>query len=336
MKEERDPLVTVVMPSYNHAKFIEEGIRSVWDQTYKSVELIVVDDGSNDDSWIIIEELALQSPIRMLIKRQENKGLCTTLNNGIKKSTGDLIALLASDDFYHPDFIHRNVMEYRKYTGEMVVLHSDAYVVDENSVQHFSLTNMQMSYKNPGSGSDIFYDMLNGNVKFISPTFVVPNYVYEKTGLYDESLMAEDFDMHLRQARVARFIYLDVPLYYKRDLKDSLGTKTNLWGDDILIALEKHKDYLGKNYIGFIKRKTYQLMINSSLQNDLVSFRKYRKKFIKSTDGSYNKIIAILKATFIIVKYSMIRIAKRILPTAIVYTIRKVKYWQLNHVRLRR
>lgn len=95
------PLVTVMIPSYNHEKYIKESIQSVIDQTYSRLELIVIDDGSKDNSIQIIEEMRLACEQRFehfqFIFR-ENRGLSRTLNQGLSLARGEYFSIVASDD----------------------------------------------------------------------------------------------------------------------------------------------------------------------------------------------------------------------------------------------
>ena len=99
------PLVSVLMPAYNHQQFVEQAVRSVWAQTYKNIELIVIDDGSSDRTLEILKRLSLQSPISMKVDTHANQGICRTLNKCFDLSRGELIAFLASDDQYSEKFI---------------------------------------------------------------------------------------------------------------------------------------------------------------------------------------------------------------------------------------
>ncbi|WP_344761478.1 glycosyltransferase [Actimicrobium antarcticum] len=90
--------VSILIPSYNHALFLEEAIRSVWAQDYPDMELVVVDDGSVDDSRDILARLMKLSPIPMKVIEQSNAGICRSLNVALKESSGEIIGVLASDD----------------------------------------------------------------------------------------------------------------------------------------------------------------------------------------------------------------------------------------------
>jgi alpha-1,3-rhamnosyltransferase len=101
------PLVTVIISSYNHAAYIEASIRSVLDQTYPNIELLVYDDGSRDNSVEIIQRLA--DEYGFFFQPQPNRGLSATLNAGIEKARGEFIAPFGSDDIMFTDRFARQV-----------------------------------------------------------------------------------------------------------------------------------------------------------------------------------------------------------------------------------
>lgn len=96
------PRVSVVIPSYNHERYLEETIRSVLDQRGVDLELVVIDDGSRDGSWDLIQRMA-QQDARLRPFRQENQGAHAAINAGLRAGRGDFLAVLNSDDRYHPD-----------------------------------------------------------------------------------------------------------------------------------------------------------------------------------------------------------------------------------------
>ena len=101
------PLVTVVVPSYNHEEFIEETIESIINQTYKNIELIVIDDGSVDNSVDIIKNLSYK--YKFIFIHRENKGLAATLNEGIDLSNGKYFSICASDDKFSLNKISQQI-----------------------------------------------------------------------------------------------------------------------------------------------------------------------------------------------------------------------------------
>jgi alpha-1,3-rhamnosyltransferase len=109
MQADSHPKVSILIPSYNHAAFIEQTIRSVWEQGYPNLELVIVDDGSTDNSREVIARLRATSPIPMIVIEQENAGICRTLNRALAQSTGQIIGILASDDMMLPDRLKQEV-----------------------------------------------------------------------------------------------------------------------------------------------------------------------------------------------------------------------------------
>src|SRR6266508_897311 len=98
-------LVSVVIPNYNCGRFLEETLESVFAQAYPAVEVIVVDDGSTDDSLQVLEKYAG----RVNVIRQANQGVSAARNAGIRASHGELVALLDADDLWHPDKLAKQV-----------------------------------------------------------------------------------------------------------------------------------------------------------------------------------------------------------------------------------
>src|SRR5690554_2904443 len=98
---EQQPLVSIVIPCYNHAQFVQETIQSVIDQDYENIELIIIDDGSNDSSVEVIQEMipaCEERFVRFEFRYRPNKGLCATLNEALQWCNGKYVSCLASDD----------------------------------------------------------------------------------------------------------------------------------------------------------------------------------------------------------------------------------------------
>ncbi len=103
MSQKLQPLVSIIIDNYNYANFVHKAIESALDQTYPNIEVIVVDDGSTDESWNIITSYA----DRVLAIRKENGGQSSALNAGFAASNGDIICFLDSDDIFLPNKIAR-------------------------------------------------------------------------------------------------------------------------------------------------------------------------------------------------------------------------------------
>lgn len=103
-----DPtLISVVMPCYNAAPYVEEAIECVLQQNYRNIELIVVDDGSNDASMQIVGRLATNNPDRITVLHQTNSGPYAARNHGLTHARGNFVAFLDADDYWHPDALNQ-------------------------------------------------------------------------------------------------------------------------------------------------------------------------------------------------------------------------------------
>jgi len=103
------PRVSVVVPSCNHVKFIERCLKSIFRQTLPSFELLVIDDGSQDESVALIDRILKDCPFPCEFIARRNLGLCKTLNEGFAKTSGDYFCYLGSDDVWFPAFLASRV-----------------------------------------------------------------------------------------------------------------------------------------------------------------------------------------------------------------------------------
>ncbi|HEY8217784.1 MAG TPA: glycosyltransferase [Acidimicrobiia bacterium] len=104
------PLVSIVMPAYNHEQFVAASIESVCEQTYRPLELVVVDDGSSDSTASVVTSLAAEVRARLhrfVFDGQRNRGIASALNRALSHARGEFVATLASDDVYLPHKIER-------------------------------------------------------------------------------------------------------------------------------------------------------------------------------------------------------------------------------------
>ncbi|MBR3610309.1 MAG: glycosyltransferase [Oscillospiraceae bacterium] len=113
-------MVSVIMPAYNMEKYIEEAVRSVIAQTYEDWELLIIDDGSIDDTVKIAEEIAKEDNRIYVLKNEKNMGVAYTRNRGLDSCKGDLAALLDSDDYWDPKFLEKSVELENKTNADFV------------------------------------------------------------------------------------------------------------------------------------------------------------------------------------------------------------------------
>lgn len=115
----KNPLVSIVVPTYNVKHYIRECIESILNQTYKNIEIIIVNDGSTDNSMYMIDDY-ITSIDKIKVINQENQGLSAARNSGIDKAKGKYIAMIDSDDKIKPDFI-KNLVKTAMQTNADIV-----------------------------------------------------------------------------------------------------------------------------------------------------------------------------------------------------------------------
>ncbi len=196
-QRERDT-VSVVVPSHNHARFIEATLQSIIAQTRPPAELIVIDDGSTDDSPRIVGRLLenCHFPAELIVRG--NRGLCATLNEGFKRSSGKYFAYLGSDDLWLPDFLQARVglLDSRP---AAVLAYGHAYLIDDKNI--IDSTADWATYADGDAR-----EMLLQTTAPMSPTVVYRRTALENE-LWNESSRLEDYELYLRLSEAGEFAF---------------------------------------------------------------------------------------------------------------------------------
>jgi alpha-1,3-rhamnosyltransferase len=190
------PLVSVVIPCYNHARYVKECVMSVIDQDFKNIELIIIDDGSKDASVQVIEELrgACEARFsRFEFIHRENRGLCNTLNQALEWCEGEYYAALASDDIWLPMKLTTQV-GYLEAHPEVVAVFGGITLIDEHG-------DILRKVEKPGSFG--FKDILLNHYFLPAPTALVRRDKLQEIG-YDPLIKIEDWNMWLKLAKPHR------------------------------------------------------------------------------------------------------------------------------------
>ena len=122
------PLISIIVPVYNSAKFLRPCLDSILGQTFRDFELLCVDDGSTDDSMRILMEYAKQdSRIKVLSRQNDGKGAAEARNLGLSHAKGKYIQFLDSDDFFESDMLERMVEKAERFSLDMVICRADCF-----------------------------------------------------------------------------------------------------------------------------------------------------------------------------------------------------------------
>lgn len=141
------PSVTVIIPNYNKSMYLEQCIESVASQTYRPLEILVVDDASKDNSLQVLEGLKQKYPMLRVIPLEKNGGVSHARNTGIELASGEIITMLDSDDFYiNPHKIENEVNAIEAYNVRDAFAYSKTVFVDENSERMANSSNPDKDY----------------------------------------------------------------------------------------------------------------------------------------------------------------------------------------------
>lgn len=201
------PAVSVVIPAYNRAHCVAAAVKSVFAQTFKDFEIIAVDDGSSDGTGEVLERFG--STIRLI--RQDNHGVSSARNTGVRAARGKWIAFLDSDDQWHADKLERQIAALEKYEGKVCftrsINHKDELLRDIDFLSAVS--------REPGV---LYVEGVVDSV-CVAPrhpliqTMVAAKDLLERVGLFDESFpAAEDAEWIFRLSFCSGFLYVDRPL----------------------------------------------------------------------------------------------------------------------------
>lgn len=218
------PWVSVICTCYNHADYVLESLRSVVDQTYPNIELIVIDNASTDASAQVITAFCRQFPSTRFMQNPVNRGLCRAFNQGLAVAIGDYVIDLAADDVLMPQRVTRQVEQFLSLPAYYGVVFSNATYIDAQGefLRHHHPVRPDGRTTERVPTGDVFRDVLTRY--FINtPTMMMRRDMLTALGGYDETLAYEDFDLWVRSARTYRYAYIDEVLTQKRLLPSSLG-----------------------------------------------------------------------------------------------------------------
>jgi glycosyltransferase involved in cell wall biosynthesis len=212
MYNDSQPLVSVIIPTYNYAGFIGEAIESVRAQTYTHWECLVVDDGSTDNTAEIIAAYIGRDP-RIQYLRQQNQYQAAARNRGLRQSKGQYVQFLDADDKIEPHKFERHVT-YLEQHLDVDIVYSGVRFFDALDAQMF-VTESDAPLKVPkvsGEGRDVLPNLVHANIMAVNSPLVRRSLV-EAVGSFDEELSpAEDWDYWLRCAFAgARFRFVEDP-----------------------------------------------------------------------------------------------------------------------------
>ncbi|MDQ3929166.1 MAG: glycosyltransferase family 2 protein, partial [Chloroflexota bacterium] len=197
------PTISAIITAYNYARFLDTAITSVLNQTRRPDEIIVVDDGSTDDTAQVVAKYA-HEVVRYVYK--ENGGAGSARNRGIVESKGDLLAFLDGDDQWLPDKLALQVEHLRRYPTAGLVTGSEWQVYSDGAEPMWL-------HRRPVGAADMYRQLLVENVVGNPSLTLVKRECFERVGMFDEAMrLGQDWEMWIRIAREYPVGVVDAPL----------------------------------------------------------------------------------------------------------------------------
>ena len=244
MTDHDKPLVTVIVPAYNHEAWVEETIMSIVNQTYgyENIQLIVTDDCSSDNTPKILSELAIKYNFELILHRQ-NQGICLTLNEMILLSKGRYITGIASDDILFLDKIEIQIDILKNHPNIDILAGGCVYLDKDGKIINSKLYNddgKMLKY----NFEDVFLKLKPG---FPAGSTIIKRELYLRIGTYDPNYKIEDFYFWLKATHNnANITVCKRPFFYYRLHHSSISSDTN-WMDEeiskILTLYREHPKY---------------------------------------------------------------------------------------------
>lgn len=245
------PRFSVIIPTYNDAGYILQSIESVLNQTYCDYEIIVVDDGSTDDTKKLLEPYINDEKIKYIY--QKNKGLASARNTGISYSQGRYIALLDADDMWLPEKLAVQQYYIEREPG-LAMLCSNTYKFYGDDIEKIEVGHKELTKKDLNS-RELLKLILTKENPVVCPTLVISRRVLDEIGFYDENLSylgCEDRDMSIRIISRYKTRYINKCLALYRIRKEGMHSDINKMSKARRYVLEK--TYRTLNNIKQIKK----------------------------------------------------------------------------------
>jgi glycosyltransferase involved in cell wall biosynthesis len=232
-----EPLVSVVLPTYNRSATVGRAIQSVLRQTCRDLELIVVDDCSPEDPEPAVTAAAAGDPRVRFVRREANGGAAAARNTGLALARGRYVAFQDSDDEWLSTKLERQVEALRQ-GGSKVSLCVSGYLVN---APDYVFKVYYLGARNLLFPRDLRRQTLE-NFYFPTPTWLAPREALQAAGDFDEKLRCwEDWELGIRLAHVGDIVLIDEPLHLKYETTGSVNKEERSWGAAMRRIIERHE-----------------------------------------------------------------------------------------------
>lgn len=275
-------IVSVVIPTYNRAYVIERTIRSVLSQTYDALEVVLVDDGSTDNTEEVVN--GIQDTRLVYVRLDENSSTAgVPRNRGIEAARGEYIAFLDSDDEWMPEKLKKQMDKFNSASSEVGVVYCGYSCVNRQTGK------VIIDYL-PNAQGDVFQLAVEGRLRMSTDTPLIRRECFKKVGVFDTTLLgSEDWDMWIRLAQHCEFDYVPevLAIYYVYGEQKSANLERQIQGYEIIT--DKYKEYLTGNYL------SKRLQLIGSLCCYQGDFKKAKRNFREAIKANWSDVFACVR-----------------------------------------
>jgi glycosyltransferase involved in cell wall biosynthesis len=278
------PAVSVLMTTYNRSNYIKEAIDSVLNQSYKNFELIIIDDGSTDNTFDIVKSIKDR---RISYYYQDNSGQNSARNTGIILSDGEYIAMIDSDDIWEADKLKKQVEILDKYNEIGLVFCGTVFINQDNEIVY---KKPLIDYK-----GDVLKKLLLTNFLYNGSCPLFRRAGIVKTGMFDTSFeRMTDWEFYLRYALYNKFWGISEYLLRYRIHDDTMSSdfeKYQIWGFKIIDSIFSNIDFPEKYQK--LRKKAY------AMRYRYMGIRCFEKRLLKEARNYFNKAFKLEIWTFL-------------------------------------
>lgn len=246
---DNSPLVSIIVVSYNHEKYIRENLDSIKRQTYTNIELIVADDASQDNSVEVFEAWLTENNYTAKKKfHKKNTGFATILNECIELTTGKYIKIIAADDYLHESAIEKCILKLEEVGDEYGMIYTDIYAIDDHSKVIDDITDYNGSYS---TDPNRFHNLLVIGNRIAALTVIMRKTALLATGKYNQEFIIEDYYRWLKISQLYKVAYVPEKLAFYR-LHDSNISKLKadkIKNEDIFLKIMFDENGVAKDII---------------------------------------------------------------------------------------
>lgn len=278
--EKTNDKVSVVIPTYNRADLLEKAVASLQSQTYKNLEIIIVDDCSTDHTFEIVQKMDDSRII--YIKHEKNKGGSESRNTGIQQGSGEYIAFLDSDDQWLPEKITLQLEVFRENPDAGVVYTGVKVVESERLIREIV----------PENRGDILRELIKFNCIDTTSSIMVKKELLTKIGGFDTAIPScQDWDLYLRLAQITEFDYVKIPLVlFNQHPGERITTNKTARLNGHLYIYKKFRDLAERQGKGIFKKFIItiwkNIFKNGIINQDYMSIAVSRKILKEGLNGS--------------------------------------------------